>query len=123
MTEDDVIQTLYEHFKSLFPRVCPKCSRRFVTLRGYIQITKRIGLPVCYDVKLGHPGTELPIGSLAMANCPCGSTLSLTTEGIPLPVRLELLNWVMIEKDRRGVSSSELLEYLRDEIRKRALGK
>lgn len=123
MTEDDVIQTLYEHFEGLFPRVCPRCNQRFATLREYIQITKRIGLPVCYDVKLGHSETKLPIGSLAMANCPCGSTLSLTTEGIPLLLRLELLNWVMNEKDRRGVSSSELLESLRDGIRKRALGK
>jgi hypothetical protein len=35
--------------------------------------------------------------------------------------RLSLLNWVRIETQRRGLGPQELLDYLRDEIRKQVL--
>ena len=122
MTEDDVIRILCEYFESLFPKVCPNCNRCFATLREYIETTKRIGPSRSYDADMGNWDTERPIGSIALANCPCGSTLALTTEGMPLPIRLELLKWVRIETKGRGVNPSELLEYLRGEVRKRTLG-
>jgi hypothetical protein len=122
MTEDEVVQILREHFESLFPKVCVNCNRCFATLREYIRITIRIGPPISYDADFGDWKTAQPIGSVALANCPCGSTLALSTEGMVLSLRLELLNWVRIETQRRGVSPSELLEHLRDEVRKRVLG-
>jgi len=121
MTEAEVIQTVRQHFESLFPKVCPNCNRRFDTLREYILSTKRIGLPRSFDAELGEWKTKQPIGSVALANCPCGSTLALTTEGMALSQRLALLDWVRTETQRRGVSSSELLEYLRDLVRKQVL--
>jgi hypothetical protein len=121
MTEDEVVQTLCEHFESLFPKVCPNCNRCFATLREYIRITTRVGSPMSYDAELGDWKTTKPVGSMALANCLCGSTLALTTVSLALSVRLELLNWVRIETQRRRVSPSELLEYLRDEVRKRVL--
>jgi hypothetical protein len=122
MTEDEVVRTLREYFESLFPKVCPNCNRCFATLREYIQGTKRLGPTISYDGDLGNWETALPIGSVAMANCPCGTTLGLTTGNMPLPLRLEMLNWVKTETQRRGVSPSDLLEYFRDEVRKRVLG-
>jgi len=122
MTEDEVVQILREHFESLFPKICPNCNRSFATLREYIQITTRIGPPMSYDAEIGDWKTTQPIGSMAMANCPCGSTLALSTESMVLSMRLELLSWVRIETQRRMVSPSELLDYLRDEVRKRVLG-
>jgi hypothetical protein len=121
MTETEVIRTLREHFESLFPKVCPNCNRRFATLREYIAITKRIGLPRSYDAELGDWNTVQPIGSVAQANCPCGSTLALSTEGLPLPQRLVLLNWVRLETQRQGIGPSALLEHLRDEVREQVL--
>jgi hypothetical protein len=121
MTEAEVVQTLREYFESLFPKVCPNCNQRFATLREYILTTKRIGRPISYDADSRDWNTTQPIGSVAQANCPCGSTLGLSTEGMALPQRLALLNWVRIETGRRGMSPSELLEYLRDEVRKQAL--
>lgn len=121
MTEAEVVQIVREYFESLFPRVCPNCDRRFNTLREYILTTKRIGPPVSYDAELGVWNTTKPIGSVAQANCPCGSTLALSTEDMALPQRLALLNWVKIETQRRGVSPSELLEHLRDKVRKQVL--
>jgi hypothetical protein len=120
MTEDEVVQILREYFEGLFPKAC-SCKRSFATLREYIQITERIGLPMSYDAELANWKTTQPIGSVALANCPCGSTLGLSTESMPLSLRLELLNWVRIETQRRRISPSELLEHLRDKIRKRAL--
>jgi len=122
MTEEEVVQILREHFESLFPKVCPKCNSCFTTLREYILISTRIGPTMSYDAELGDWKTTQPIGSVAMANCPCGSTLALSTESMVLSMRLALLNWVRIETQRRGVSPSELLEYLRDQVRKRVLG-
>jgi hypothetical protein len=58
---------------------------------------------------------------LALANCPCGSTLALTTEGLPLATRHLLLAWVRAETERRGVSPEEVVGTLRDEIRTRLL--
>jgi hypothetical protein len=40
---------------------------------------------------------------------------------MPLPRRLSLLNWINIETQLRGLSPSELLDYLRDEVRKQVL--
>jgi hypothetical protein len=75
-----------------------------------------------YDAELGDWKTTQPIGSLALANCPCGSTLALSTEGMALPLRQALLSWVKIETQRLGVSSSDLLERMRDEIRRQVMG-
>ncbi len=121
MTEEEVVQILHEYFESLFPKVCSNCNRTFATLGKYIQITERIGLPISYDAELKNWDTRQPIGSIAMVKCPCGTTLALSTLSMRLLLRLELLNWVRIETQRRGVSASELLEYLRNEVRKRVL--
>jgi hypothetical protein len=121
LTEDEVIKLLRLHFEGLFPKVCPSCNRCFPSLREYILITKRLGAAMSYDAELGDWKTSNPIGSVALANCPCGSTLSLGTEGMPLPKRLSLLNWVRIETHRRGMSPQQLLEYLRDIIRQQVL--
>ncbi len=121
MTEAEVINILRGHFEGLFPKVCPSCNRCYTTLREYILITKRLGPPMSYDSELGHWNTLQPIGSVALANCPCGSTLALDTTGMPVPRRLMLLDWVRIETQRRGLNPQELLDYLRDEIRKQVV--
>jgi hypothetical protein len=122
MSEAEVVQALRRYFESLFPKTCPTCGRRFATLREYILITKRVGPARSYDADMGEWQTTQPIGSAALADCPCGSTLALSTEEMDLPQRLALLDWLRVETQRRGVNASELLEYLRDEVRKQTLG-
>jgi hypothetical protein len=122
MTEAEALQALRQHFESLFPRACPSCSRRFETLREYILTTKRTGVAMSLDAEEGDWETTRPIGSLALANCPCGTTLALSTRGMALPQRLALLGWLKMETERRGVSPSVLLEGLRDGLRKQVLG-
>ena len=122
MTDDEVIQILRVYFESLFPKVCPNCNRCFATLREYLLTTTRIGPAKSYAAEISDSKAQQPIGSMVLTNCPCGSTLALTTEKMELSLRLELLNWLKTETQQRGVKPSELLEYLRDEFRKRVLG-
>jgi hypothetical protein len=122
MTEDEVVRILCEHFESLFPKVCPSCDRCFLSLQEYILVTIRVGPSVSYDAAMGDWQTRQPIGTVVMANCSCGSTLTLSTKTMVLARRLAILNWVRTETQQRGVSPSELLEYLRDKVRKRVLG-
>jgi hypothetical protein len=122
MTEDEVVRLLHEYFDSLFPKACPSCNRIFTSLFEYIQVTKRVGMPISYDADDNDWNTTNPVGTIALANCPCGSTLALTTKDMLLSKRLELLSWEKMVTQRRGLSPSELLEYLRSEIRERASG-
>ena len=121
MTDDEIIQMMREHFEGLFPKVCNNCGRYFATLREYILDTKRLGGTISYDAETGNWETTQPIGGVALANCPCGSTLALTTEGMPLSKIHLVLKWIKVESERRGLSQRELLEHVRDEVRKRVL--
>jgi len=121
MTDDEIIKMMREHFEGLFPKVCPKCDRRFATLREYILDTQRIGGTISYDAEMGDWKTTQPIGAVAHANCPCGTTMALTTEGMPISQIHLVLKWVKEETKRRGLSPEELIGYVRDEVRKRVL--
>jgi hypothetical protein len=122
MTDAQALQTVRRHLESLFPKTCSNCHRKFATLREYIVVTQPVGRTISYDAEMGDWDTTSPLGSAALANCSCGTTLALTTAGMALPERQALLNWVRIETQRRGVTASELLERLRDELRRQVLG-
>jgi hypothetical protein len=122
MTNAEALQVVRQHFESLFPKACASCGREFASLREYILVTKRIGPARSFDADSGDWDTKQPVGSLALANCPCGSTLATGTDGMALPQRLELLSWLKAETQRQGISPSDLLEWLRDEIRTQVLG-
>jgi UDP-N-acetylmuramyl tripeptide synthase len=121
ISDDEIIRMIREHFEGLFPRVCPNCGRRYATLREYILDTKRIGATISYDAEMGDWETTQPIGAFALANCTCGSTIALSTEGIPLSQIHLLLKWVRTETERRGLSPRKLIDYVRDEVRKQVL--
>lgn len=121
MTEADVIRAMREHLEGLFPKDCPNCNRRFATLREYLLVTKHLGPPMPYDAEFGDWNPLRPVGTVTLANCPCGTTLTLSSEGMPLVQLWRLLNWARIETKRRGLSPRELLGYLRDEICKQVL--
>ena len=121
MTEAEVIQAMRDHLEGLFPKTCPNCQRTYRSLREYLQVTKHHGLPVPYDAMAGDWQPFKPIGTVTMSNCPCGSTLVLSSEGMPAPRLWRLLNWARIETQRRNLSPQALLAYLRDEICKQVL--
>ncbi|MGA2246864.1 MAG: hypothetical protein ABSH48_17870 [Verrucomicrobiota bacterium] len=122
MTEADVIREMREYLESLFPRNCPNCQRRFESLREYLQITTHQGLPIPYDVQAGDWQPSKPVGTVTMSNCPCGTTLALSSNELRLPRLWRLLNWARTETRRRNLTPQELLTHLRDEICKQVLG-
>jgi hypothetical protein len=121
MTDEEVIRLSYSYYSGLFPKTCTGCGRRFATLREYILGSRRLGATISYDAELRDWKTTKPLGAAALSNCSCGSTLSLTTDGLPLEQRQQLLEWIRVETERRGVSAAALLDLVRDEVRRRAL--
>jgi hypothetical protein len=121
MTDEEIIRMLREHFEGIFPKTCNTCFQNFPTLREYILNTERLEGPISYDADIGDWDTDHPLGGVVFANCHCGTTLALTTEGMPLSTFRFVLNWIRVESKRRGMTPSELLEYVRDEVRKRVL--
>ena len=119
MTDEEIIQMMRELFEGLFPKVCTHCGRNYETLREYIRDTNRLGQSVSYDAEMGYWDRAELIGGVALANCCCGNTLALTTQGMPVSKLHMLLKWMKIESEQRGLSPSELLDYVRDEVRKR----
>jgi hypothetical protein len=121
MTEAEVISIIRAHLEGLFPRTCPTCQRLFPTLRDYMSMTRHRGAPIPYDAEIGDWRPLKPIGTMTFSNCVCGTTLTLSSEGMPLRTLWSLLAWVKAETERRELSPSELLDHLRDEIRQQVL--
>ncbi len=110
-----------EHLEGLFPKVCPSCGRRFATLREYLLTTEQAGPAIPHDVEMGEWNPVRPLGTMTYANCPCGNTLALSSEGMPLLRLWSLLNWARVETQRRGLTPVELLNHLRDVITRQVL--
>jgi hypothetical protein len=115
VTEDDVVRIVRSYIEGLFPKVCPKCGRRFNSLREYLRSTTHLGSPNLYEA----PGDEMsasPLGPIAHATCLCGNTLTIGSEGIPKAQLVELLKWAKADSQRRSIGMIEVLRQLRDRI-------
>ena len=121
MTDDEIIRMMHEHHTGHFPKACSNCGRCFETLREYILNTKRVGSTISYDAEEDEWEPAQPIGTFALSSCSCGNTLALSTEGMPLSKRHLVLKWIKTETKKRGMNPTELIEYVRDEVRKRVL--
>ncbi len=121
VTEDDVVRIVRAYIEGLFPKVCPRCGRRFGSLREYLQQTTHVGTPIFNDEIGGQPLVE-PLGPIALANCQCGTTLTISSEGIPREMMAELLTWARSEASRRSVTVPDVLHELRARIDAQVLG-
>ncbi len=121
MTEGDIIQMLREFYEGLFPKTCVNCGRVFATLPEYVLASQRLWPSLNYDMELGNYNSPHPIGGLAMANCPCGTTLALSTKTMALARAHMIVAWIKAEMERRCMKQAELSDYLRDEVRKQIL--
>lgn len=121
MTEREVIQMLRKHFEGLSSEFCPKCDRVFTTLRECLIQTRRVGTSISYDIELGDWNPSDMVGSVALANCPCGTSMALATAGMPLSESHLILQWLREETQRIGARPQELLDHNRDEIRQQLL--
>jgi hypothetical protein len=57
-----------------------------------------------------------PLGMVGHANCHCGTTLVLSSEGMPLLQLWRMMFWIRLESRRRGATPSAILTALRDTI-------
>ena len=121
LTEAEAIRAMRRHLEGRFPKICPNCQRRYASLQEYVQATQPIGETLSYDGELGDWNPAKPLGTVALANCPCGNTLSLTSHGMPVPQLMQLLEWARIETKRQGITLQVLLGQARNEIRRQAL--
>ena len=115
MTEDDVVRIVRSYIEGLFPKVCPKCGRRFTSLREYLRSTTHLGSPNFFEA----PGDEMSantLGPITHATCLCGNTLTIGSEGIPKAQLVELLKWARADSNRRSIGMTELFRQLRDRI-------
>jgi hypothetical protein len=114
------LQSIHEYIEGLFPKSCPNCKRIFSTYQDYLRNTKHVGLPISYDVEFGEWQPTQTSGNMSFANCACGTTLSLSSEKMPLAQIWQVLNWVKMETERRGCHMRETLNYLRAKVISRA---
>lgn len=97
------------------------CGRRFATVGDYIRATRRLGRTISYDADAGDWKAQEPMGIFALANCTCGTTLALSSQGMPVETVHAVLEWLRVESDRRQITPVALMEHVRNEIRKLAL--
>lgn len=119
MNENDVTKIVRDHINSQFPKACHCCGKRFNSLADYLKNTSHVGLPSSADAERGDWQPKKPIGTFSMANCACGSTLSISSTGMEQTTLLKLMAWARKETQLRGISLAQLLEDLRDKIDKR----
>ena len=115
MTEDDAVRIVRSYIEGLFPKICPKCGRRFGSLREYLRSTTHLGSPHLPEAA-GDETSANPLGPITHAVCLCGHTLTIASEGIPKAQLVELINWARADSHRRSISMTELLRQLRDRI-------
>jgi len=121
MTEADVIRQMRAHLEGQFPKSCTVCHRVFATLRDYLRHTTHLGSSMPYDAEMGDWAPARPLGTMTFALCSCGTTLALTSDGMPLLQLWTLLNWARVETHKRHMTPQALLNYLRDAICKQVL--
>jgi len=121
MTEDDVVRIVRAYIEGLFPKTCTKCGRQFVSLREYLQQTTHVGSPT-FDEEINGQRLAEPLGPMSLANCQCGTTLTIDSDGIPRELMAELLTWARSEASRRSVTIPDVLHTLRERIDAQVLG-
>jgi len=117
MTEDDIVATVGKHMAAQFPRKCPNCGRTYATVQDYLRITTPVGQVISDDVTEGNWRPTKPLGALAFSNCPCGDTLAMSTNGLPLATTWAIMDWLRRTIAERGVEPQAVVEELRTRIR------
>ena len=116
MNEADVLGIIRAHLEALFPKLCPNCEHRFATLRDYVQSTTHLGQAIPYDAERGDWKPAKPLGTTAFSVCPCGTTMALSSDGMPLETLWSLMSWARAETQRRGTTPRQLVNSLRDKL-------
>ena len=121
VTETDAIRITRAHIESKFPKTCSSCGKLFATLSDYLRQTRHVGQPVAYDAEVHDWDPKEPLGTMSLANCTCGSTLAIDSEGMSLRTFTRLMMWARRVSKQRRISMRQLLESLRKRIDEQVL--
>lgn len=121
MTETEALRIIRTHLERQFPKRCPSCGLVYRTLREYVLGTRNVGDPVSYDGEAGNLRPAEPMGTVALANCRCGSTMTLSSRGLGRLTHWRLLWWARKEVSLRRTTWSKLLGQLRAQLAQQVL--
>ena len=121
LTDQQAMEIVKAHVEGQFPRRCTCCGREYATLTEWVEVTAPVGDPISYDAEHEEWRPAEEDGTMALSNCPCGSTLALSSKGIGIVNMWRLLFWARDRSKQRGISVSELLGWLRGEIDRQVL--
>jgi|APSaa5957512576_1039674.scaffolds.fasta_scaffold13510_5 hypothetical protein len=116
MQEDDVIELMKDFLSKKFPKECFCCGKHYDSFSEYLRNTKQVGSLRSYDVTKEDRFPDKPIGTVSFSNCSCGSTLTLTSNGMRVETLWRVMNWIRKEAKVRGAAISETLDSLRNKI-------
>jgi hypothetical protein len=118
---EEAIALVRAHVERQFPKTCDHCARVFGSLADYLVGTRHVGQPISYDAELGAWTPTESGGTISIAICSCGSSLSISSRGMSLVTVCRLMAFAYGESRRRGITISELLTAIRDEIDRQVL--
>lgn len=121
MTSEEAVALTRAHVESQFPKVCGKCGAVFADLREFLLKTRHLGDPISYDEELGDREPKKPYGIFSFANCACGTTVVVTSQGMSLATMWSLMAWAREEAGRRGQTWRQVVAWVREEIDKQVL--
>ena len=116
MKEKDVIDITRKFISKKFPKRCSSCGKVYTSLSDYLRNTTHMGKPISYDADVGDWQPIEPIGTFSLANCSCGSTLSIDSKGMNLITMWRLMHWARKETKKRNIEIRDLLDDLRNKI-------
>ncbi|HEX7652337.1 MAG TPA: hypothetical protein VF607_02450 [Verrucomicrobiae bacterium] len=117
----EVIEVIYQHILTLFPKPCPNCGRVYTSYQDYLATVEVVGKPISYDIEVNDFKPVDPSGNFSFANCPCGNTLTLTSQGMAIEKIWLVLAWVKAETKKRQCDPRDVLDNIRTQVRERGM--
>ncbi len=118
MNENELIEIVHTYISTKeFPKQCGKCGKLYDTFGDYIKCTVDVGLLTEHDADLENWDPAELIGELALSNCSCGNTLSISTMKMPQQAFLSLMLWIKLEALQQKIPVQSLLKQLKQKIR------
>ncbi len=110
-----------EHLERVFPRRCEVCGRPFATLHDYLAGKTRQGPVSSGSAEPRDAPASHPLRGLAFGRCRCGATLKVNSDRLPLSTLWFMLVWLRNEAASRGLTTAQMVNHLRDEVRTHVL--
>jgi len=116
VTEAQVIDLVRRHMEAQFPKTCSRCGVVFASVAAYHRAVQHIGDPMSFDGTIEKLEPAKSIGAVSLANCTCGTTLSITTRGMSPTDLQRVMGWARLESKRRNLDERKVLAELRAKI-------